>query len=146
MAIDIPTGARVALNLQDPDSMAFDPLGDLVLDSQSDMELIIVHHAGQHNQSVYRLPLTLNGSSVAIDDTVFATASHGIILVSDRDGETVYKISKGKFSPRAAYSATPTSVAALDLDTGVLTNIVTGMVSPHGMAFISDKEDDQGEQ
>lgn len=43
-AIDIRTGSLVKLNLQDPDSMILDPLGDLVLDSQADAELILVHH------------------------------------------------------------------------------------------------------
>jgi len=135
-AIDIPTDTTVALNLQDPDSMIFNPLGDLVLDSQADAELIIVHRPGEADQSVYHLALTQHGAPVQIDDTVFATASHGVILVSDRDGETVYAISRNIFSPSAAYSATPSSVAALDPDTGVLTDVVTGMVSPHGMAFI----------
>ncbi|MFI5113969.1 MAG: hypothetical protein ACHP7J_02410 [Terriglobales bacterium] len=136
-ATDIPTNTPTALNLQDPDSMIFNPLGDLVLDSQADSELIVVHHLGYADQSAYHLAITQNGSPVQIDDTIFATASHGVILVSDRDGETVYAISRNIFSPDAAYSATPTSVAALDLDTGVLTDIVTGMVSPHGMAFIN---------
>ena len=138
-AIDIPTDTPVTLNLQDPDSMIFNPLGDLVLDSQADAELIIVHHVGFFDQTAYHLALTQNGSPVQIDDTVFATSSHGVILVSDRDGETVYAISRELFSPAAAYSATPTTVAALDPDTGVLTDIVTGMVSPHGMAFIKTK-------
>lgn len=136
-AINIPTNTPVALNLQDPDSMIFNPLGDLVLDSQADAELIIVHHPGFTDQSVYHLGLRQKGSPVQIDDTIFATSSHGVILVSDRDGETVYAISRNIFSPNAAYSATPTSVAELNQDTGVLTDIVTGMVSPHGMAFIS---------
>jgi hypothetical protein len=135
-ATNIPTDTPVALNLQDPDSMIFDPLGDLVLDSQADAELIIVHRPGFPNQGVYHLPLRQHGAPVQIDDTIFATSSHGVILVSDRDGETVYAISRNIFSPSAAYSATPTSVAELDLNTGVLKNIVTGMVSPHGMAFI----------
>jgi hypothetical protein len=135
-ATDIPTNTPIGLNLQDPDSMIFNPLGDLVLDSQADAELIIVHHVGFADQSVYHLGLTENGSAAQIDDTIFATSSHGVILVSDRDGETVYAISRNIFSPGAAYSATPTAVAALDSDTGVLTDIVTGMVSPHGMAFI----------
>jgi hypothetical protein len=135
-ATDIPTDTPIGLNLQDPDSMIFNPLGDLVLDSQADAELIIVHHAGFDDQSVYHLGLTENGSAAQIDDTIFATSSHGVILVSDRDGETVYAISRNIFSPGAAYSATPTAVAALDSDTGVLTDVVTGMVSPHGMAFI----------
>jgi hypothetical protein len=136
-AIDIPTNTPLGLNLQDPDSMIFNPLGDLVLDSQGDAELIIVHHPGFTDQSVYHLGLTQNGAAVQIDDTVFATASHGVILVSDRDGQTVYAISRNIFSAGAAYSATPSSVAELNQDTGVLTNIVTGMVSPHGMAFIN---------
>lgn len=136
-ATDIPTNTPVGLNLQDPDSMIFNPLGDLVLDSQADAELIIVHHAGYVDQSVYHLALTENGASSQIDDTVFATSSHGVILVSDRDGETVYAISRDIFAPSAAYSATPTAVAALDPSTGILTDVVTGMVSPHGMAFIN---------
>jgi len=136
IATDIPTDAPVALNLQDPDSMIFNPLGDLVLDSQADAELIVVHHAGYVDQSVYRLPLRQKGAPVQIDDTIFTTASHGVILVSDRDGETVYAISRNIFGPSAAYSATPTSVAALDPETGKLTDVVKGMVSPHGMAFI----------
>jgi hypothetical protein len=136
-AINIPTNTPVALNRQDPDSMIFNPLGDLVLDSQADAELIIVHHAGYPDQSVYHLGLKQKGAPVQIDDTIFATSSHGVILLSDRDGQTVYAISRNIFSPNAAYSATPTSVAELNQDTGVLTDIVTGMVSPHGMAFIS---------
>jgi len=135
-AVDIPTNAPVSLNLQDPDSMIFNSLGDLVLDSQADAELIIVHHPGYTDQSVYHLGLTENESAAQIDDTVFATSSYGVILVSDRDGETVYAISRNIFAPSAAYSATPAAVAELDPNTGVLTDIVTGLVSPHGMAFI----------
>ena len=139
-AINIPNENPITLNLQDPDSMTFDPLGDLVLDSQADSELVIVHHPGSVSQSVYHLALTLNGALVQIDDTVFATSSHGVILVSDRDGETVYAITKDIFSPSAAYSATPTSVGRLNMDTGAITSVVTGMVSPHGMAFIGENQ------
>ena len=51
-ATDIPTDTPIALNLQDPDSMIFNPLGDLVLDSQADAELILIHRAGYPDQSV----------------------------------------------------------------------------------------------
>jgi hypothetical protein len=142
-ATEIPTNTTTFLNLQDPDSMICNAFGDLVLDSQSDAELIVVHRPGHADQSVYQLPITQNGSRVQIDDTVFATASHGVILVSDRDGETVYAISRNIFAPGAAYSATPSSVAALDQDTGVLTDVVTGMVSPHGMAFVPSGSGEQ---
>jgi hypothetical protein len=138
-ATDIPTDAPVTLNLQDPDSMIFNQFGDLVLDSQADGELIIVHHLGFTDQTVYHLGLSLNGGATQVDDTVFATATHGVILVSDRDAGaagTIYAISKNIFSPGAAYTAALTSVGSLDFNTGVITNVVTGMVSPHGMAFI----------
>jgi hypothetical protein len=135
-ALDVATGNLVTLNLQDPDSMIFDPLGDLVLDSQADGELIILRHAGFADQEVFHLGLTVGGAPTQIDDTIFPTSSEGIILVSDRDGETVYAITKPIFAPGAAYSATPNSVGELDFNTGVITPVVTGMVSPHGMTFI----------
>jgi hypothetical protein len=138
-ATDIPTDAPLTLNLQDPDSMIFNRFGDLALDSQADGELILVHHLGLTDQSVYHLGLTLNGGATQVDDTIFATATHGVILVSDRDAGVagiIYSISKNIFSPGVAYSAALTSVGSLDFDTGVITNVVTGMVSPHGMAFI----------
>jgi hypothetical protein len=141
-ATDIPTDTPVTLNLQDPDSMIFNRFGDLVLDSQADAELIIVHHLGYIDQSVYHLALTLNGAAAQVDDTIEATSTYGTILVSDRDAGAagiVYAISKNIFSPGAAYTATPTSVGSLDFDTGVITNVVTGMVSPHGMAFIAER-------
>jgi hypothetical protein len=139
IATDIPTDTPVTLNLQDPDSMIFNQFGDLVLDSQADGELIIVHHPGATDQSVFHLGLSLNGSSTQVDDTVFATSTHGTILVSDRDAGSagiVYAISRNIFSPGAAFTAALTSVGTLDFDTGVITNAVTGLVSPHGMAFI----------
>lgn len=139
VATDIPTDTPLTLNLQDPDSMSFNQFGDLVLDSQADGELIIVHHLGAVDQSVYHLLLSLNGSGTQVDDTLFATSTHGTILVSDRDAGSagiVYAISKNIFSPGAAYTAALTSVGTLDFDTGVITNVITGLVSPHGMAFV----------
>jgi hypothetical protein len=140
IATDIPTDTPLTLNLQDPDSMIFDQFGDLVLDSQADGELIVVHHLGYTDQTVHHLGLALNGSATQVDDTIFATSTYGTILVSDRDAGAagiVYAISKNVFAPGAAYTATPNSVGSLDFSTGVVTNIATGMVSPHGMAFIA---------
>jgi len=139
IATDIPTDTPLTLNLQDPDSMVFNRFGDLVLDSQADGELIIVHHLGSTDQSVYHLAISLGGSTNQLDDTVFPTASHGTILVSDRDAGSagiVYAISRNVFSPAAAYTATLTSVGTLDFNTGVISNVVSGLVSPHGMAFV----------
>jgi len=138
-ATNIPTNSPAKLNLQDPDSMFINQFGDLVLDSQADGELIIVHHVGAVDQSVYRLGLRLSGKGTQVDDTIFPTASHGTILVSDRDAGSagiVYAISKDIFSPATAYTAALTSVGTVNFDTGLITNVVTGLVSPHGMAFV----------
>jgi hypothetical protein len=140
IATNVTTDTPATLNLQDPDSMIFDPFGDLVLDSQADGELIIVHRLGFPDQDVFRLNLSLKGAATQVDDTIFATSTYGVILVSDRDAGAagvVYAISKDVFAPGAAYTATPNSVGNLNMNTGVITNVVSGMVSPHGMAFIS---------
>jgi hypothetical protein len=137
-AIDIPTGQQVTLNLQDPDSMTYNFGGDIVLDSQADGELVMVHNPGAGNQSVYRVLLTANGSGTTIDDTIFPTASAGFMLVADTGGDAVYKITAPYLQPGSAYSASDTEgfVGRLEAETGVLTPVVTGMVSAHGMAFL----------
>ncbi|MGA9964650.1 MAG: hypothetical protein WBQ10_05555 [Terriglobales bacterium] len=136
IATDITSGHPIQLNLQDPDSMTTDMEGDLILDSQADAELIFVHHPGFTDQGVFHLALTSGHTSAQIDDTVLAYSSQGVILVSDRDGETVYSITAPFFGPSEAYSAGPTFVGRLNTHTGVLIPVVTGMVSPHGMTFI----------
>ena len=137
-AVDISTGQGVALNLQDPDSMTFNIAGDIVLDSQSDGELVVVRNPGSGNQKVFRVLLTAGGQSTTVDDTVFLTSSSGVMLVSDRDGETVYAITAPFLEPGSAYSASDSGgfVGGLNFITGKLTPVVTGMVSPHGMAFV----------
>jgi hypothetical protein len=49
--IDVPTGANITLKLTDPDSMILDFLGNIVLDSQGDQELIIVSNPWPHQPS-----------------------------------------------------------------------------------------------
>ena len=86
-AIDVPTGATIKLNLQDPDSMTLDPQGNIVLDSQADQELIYVTHPGESNQEALRLPLSFLSAGkfipVETDDTAFVTGSDGFILFAD---------------------------------------------------------------
>lgn len=137
-AIDIPTGQPVTLNLQDPDSMTYNFGGDIVLDDQGDGQLVMVRNPGQSNQSVYRVLLTENGQMTTIDDTVFPTSSAGVMLVADTGGDAVYEITAPYLEPGSAYSASDTEgfVGRLEVETGVLTPVVTGLVSGHGMAFI----------
>ena len=148
-AIDIPTDATVPLNLQDPDSMTLDPLGNIVLDSQGDNELIIVSNPESPNQRVLRLPLSYLKSGVPTpvetDDTAFVTSSEGFILFADKVLNAVYKISKNAFVPGTAYTAADGGpfVGTLDMTTGVITPIVSGLGNPGGMVFVDTSLHDQ---
>jgi hypothetical protein len=90
-AIDIPTDATVKLNLQDPDSMTLDPLGNIVLDSQADQQLIIVSRPRDPTQRVLRLPLTYltptGPVAVETDDTAFVTSSEGFLSLRGQRAE-----------------------------------------------------------
>jgi hypothetical protein len=138
----------VTLNLQDPDSMTLDPRGDILLDSQADSELLIVQHPGTPAQSVLQVPLSSPFGTPQSDDTIFTPGKQGFILVADTPANIVYAIHKSKGSPDGAYTAalagTTGFVGTLDLESGQLTPVVTGLQSPHGMAFVpaSDQDDD----
>ena len=146
------TGKNETLNLQDPDSMIVDPLGELVMTSQGDGELIIVRHPGLSCQSAFVVSLTskAGGSTIGntqLDDTVFTNESAGELLVADKSLNAIYVITAPYFAA-AAYSAvsvfaTPSApnpiesfVGQTNLTTGFVTPIVTGMSDPGGMAFI----------
>ena len=149
MATSVLTGATVKLNLQDPDSMILDPFGELVLDSQADGELVVVHFPGQSCQSAFVVPLTYPTptgptpfAGLMADDTAFATSNSGFIIFADKDLQTVFKIAAPYFFIGAAYTAfqddtgTFGFVGATDFSTGVSTPIITGLGNPGGMAFI----------
>jgi hypothetical protein len=151
-AIDVPTDATVQLNLQDPDSMTLDPLGNIVLDSQADQELIIVSNPGTEGQQALRLPLSYQApsgsTSVETDDTAFVTSSEGFLLFADKGLNTVFTVSRNAFVPGAAYTAADGGpfVGTLDLTTGVITPVVTGLMGPGGMVFVDTSVQNRGPQ
>lgn len=122
--------------------MTLDPLGNIVLDSQGDQELIIVSHPGESAQRALRLPLsylTPGGPvSVETDDTAFITSTDGFLLFADKGLNAVYTLGKKAFVPGTAFTAADGGpfVGTLDLTTGIVTPIVTGLVGPGGMVFV----------
>jgi hypothetical protein len=137
--IDIAKGSTVVSQQSDPDSLKVDASGDLVLDSQADGDLIFLNSPGSPNQARLRLHLT-NGTNtqITVDDTVFPTAPAGTILVVDTSADTVYAVKSNAYQPGGAYSASDSDgiLGKVDLSTGLVTPIVTGMQSPHGALFI----------
>jgi hypothetical protein len=147
-AIDIPSDTNKKLNLQDPDSMTLDTLGNIVLDSQADQELIIVGNPGTSQQRVLVLPLSYNLPSGLVrgevDDTAFVTSSDGFILFADKNLNTVFKLSKVGFPPGEAYTAADAGpfVGTIDMTTGNITPVVTGLGNPGGLVFVDTTKHD----
>jgi hypothetical protein len=134
--------------LQDPDSMTLDPLGNIVLDSQADQELIYVTHPGEANQQALRLPLSFLAAGAAVpvetDDTAFVTSSQGFILFADKGLNTVFKLTRTGFVPGSAYTAADGGpfVGTLDLTSGTVTPVVTGISNPGGLVYVDTSKQD----
>jgi hypothetical protein len=137
--IDVTTGKSVVAQQSDPDSLKVDPSGNLVLDSQQDGDLIFLNAPGSPNQVGYRLHLS-NGAptQVTVDDTVFPTRASGTIYVADTAADVIYAVTSTVFPPNSAYSASDTTgvLGRVDLETGQLVAVITGMQSPHGALFV----------
>jgi hypothetical protein len=138
--IDITTGKPVIAAQSDPDSFKVDPSGNLVLDSQEDGDLVFLNGPGFPNQVGYRLHLTSSSTTqVTVDDTVFPTQASGTIYVADTPANIVYAVTSNVFPPNSAFTAASDTnfyVGRIDLQTGKITPIITGMQGPHGELFL----------
>jgi hypothetical protein len=137
-AIDIPTGDTVTLNLTDPDSLAVDGRGNIVLDDQQDAKLVFIRHPLTDEQTVGRLNITTAAGPTTLDDTAFAPSQASFLLVADVAGNTVYRVDSAfGFEPGTAYSTSDTTgiIGVLNLDTGVVTPIAKGFGSTRGAIF-----------
>lgn len=142
-------GTQVPLNLTDPDSLAIDSSGDLVLDSQADGKLVVIKNPGL-SQSVSVLTLTLfsdsDGPVTPVDDTRWVPApgptATTFMLFTDAKN-TTYRLDAA-FAKGDAYSNGQGQVTKLDTKTGHLTPVATSvgnasaLADPHGMVFIAE--------
>jgi hypothetical protein len=124
-------------NIGDPDSMTLDPAGELVLDNRSDLSLYIVRAPTAANP-LLRVPLTLDGSPVEVNDTIFVTSSAGTLFITDTSANAIYTLTKPYFPANEVYTAANKAgdIGLVDLNTGVVTPVVTGLKGPHGLAFL----------
>jgi hypothetical protein len=127
----------------DPDSMTLDPAGELVLDNRSDDSLYIVRTSSA-TKPVLRVPLTLNDAVVEVNDTIFTTSATtgvastaGTIFITDTTANAIFMLTKPYFPSNEVYTAANVvnDVGLVDLNTGVVTPVVTGFQGVHGLAF-----------
>ena len=146
-ATNAVTGAKVTLNLSDPDSSEVVPWGttrfggDFVLDSQGDGELIFLSHPDTRQQRATVLPL-----STQVDDTAFVTDPHGTLFVVDNSLNEIIAIT-GAFHRGETFSAVPNdstvipgNLGSLNLATGQITAFGSGFANPHGLLFLADTD------
>ncbi len=139
----LPANTAVTLNMTDADSSAIDPAGDLVVDSQQDSELVFIKNLGGSSAAAASvLPLSLYGNPWPVDDTRWAPSagSSGVtpfMLFSDNKGQTIYRVdAAGGFTVGQAYSAAQGMIVQTDTSTGILTPVIMGLNSPHGLIFV----------
>lgn len=139
----VTNGVETTDVIGDPDSMTLDPAGELILDNRSDDSLYIVRDPKAHNP-VLRVPLTLGGNPVEVNDTIFTTsATNGIsstagtVFITDTSANAIYMLTKPYFPANEVYTAANVAniVGLVDLNTGVVTPVATGFKGVHGLAF-----------
>lgn len=136
-ATDLIANSKVTLNEVDPDSLTVDTKGDLVLVNQAGNELVLISNPGTSQQKVSRIPV---GSQ--LDDTVWATAAQGRLMVVDGGENSTYWISASHFVVDTIFTQTPNDsgvaglVGVVDPSTGIVTPIIIGFSKPTGMIFV----------
>jgi hypothetical protein len=147
-AIDAVSGAPVTLNLSDPDSNAVVPsssprfAGDFMLDSQGDSNLVFAGNPGTPSQSLTSLMLTSTSGAPQVDDVSWTSTPHGTLLMVDAQLNQIDAIT-GPLGMGTAFTAIPSGttplsgdLATIDLSTGAVTPVITGLGSPKGLLYV----------
>lgn len=138
---NIATGMTQPIIANDPDSLKVRPNGDLQLTSGDDATLTVVHDPLLADQSVSFLQLTdPSGTAISggLDDVITATAASGTFFLADTSNNDVLRIAATGLTPGSLFADIGTTKALdlVDASTGVVTPLVAGLGSPHGLAFV----------
>lgn len=126
-----------SLPINDPDSLKLLPDGSLILSSGSDDALTIVSHPGtaQQTASFVQLP-----AGFSPDDTIVPTASSGVFTIGNQGANDVVQVRVSGLNTHDLYAdiTAKNELVQIDPATGKITPVLTGLVSPHGLAFTPD--------
>jgi len=139
---NLATGKTGSTTITDSDSLIQTPTGDLALTGEADKQIVFIHNPGTGGQTASFLSLLAPGGAPVSgkpDDTVYPTATDGFIYLADTGANTVYKLTATGLTPGSVYVDVGTEFGSLDMSTGVVTPIFTG-VSPHGAQFVATPE------
>jgi hypothetical protein len=137
-ATDVTTSTPVTLNEVDPDSIALDSSGNLVLVNQGGSEFVFIANPGTTTQTVTRL-----ATATQLEDPVWIPSAAGELLVVDGKANTIYAV-RTQFVPGTVYTETPddSSIASMlgtiNLTTGVVSPQIIGFKKATGLLFVAD--------
>jgi hypothetical protein len=137
-AVDGVSGSGRPYNLTDPDRLAADNHGNLVLTAPADALLMTIRNPGTDTQRLVATPLDNRAA-----DTVWTSTSAGRFLIVDGAQDTIYSVEWGgmrgmAFSEVSTDPGRAGFVGTVDLRTGAIRPMITGLSRPSGLAFIAE--------
>lgn len=136
---NLATGKMGTATIADSDSLIQTPSGDLALTGEADQKIVFIHNPGAANQTESFISLLgTNGAAItgSPDDTAYPTATNGYFYIADTGADKVYRLTATGLAAGSVYVDVGSEFGSLDLSTGVVTPIFTG-VSPHGVQFVA---------
>lgn len=126
------------LPMTDPDSLKLLPNGSLLLTGEADGAFIFINHPGTSHQT--ESFVTLPSGDIP-DDAIMPTASSGTFYISNQGGNDVVAVQVSVLDRHDLYAdiANKGELVQIDPTTGVVTTLVTGLSSPHGLLFVASK-------
>ena len=144
----VQTGLTSNVNEPDIDSLKSTPNGSLVLTTEGDGpgccdpvgEFTLISDPGTTGQTVTNVPVTNGGDNVSgIDDVIFPGSTEGWLYVAETGNDNVDKVWLSGLDPNTPIVAIGGlgEVALVNPTTGdVISPLISGLDSPHGMDFI----------
>jgi hypothetical protein len=133
----------------DPDSLNLTPSGGLMLSSGDDGQLIFVLNPASNDQKVAFLSLLTpaRGPVSGLDDALFVTSQAGTFYLSDTGNNRVLKIEIENNAPGTLYACVGSlnQFATVSLTTGIVTPVVSNLNAPHGLVFMPNEQQNEGD-
>jgi hypothetical protein len=133
----------------DPDSLKLTPGGALMLSSGDDGQLVFVLNPGTDDQKMAFLSL-LTPSKMRVsglDDAIFPGSEAGTLYLSDTGNNRVLKIKLEDITEGSLYACVGSlnQFVRVDIPTGIVTPVISNLNAPHGLAFVGDNIENQGD-
>lgn len=131
--------AKMVPKVADPDSLKLAPNGDLVQTSGDRNALVFIANPGEASQKVSYLPLTgpHHVKVTGLDDSMFVTAASGRLFITETGANRVMVADLTGVTPGSllANVGSLKALGLIDMKTGVVTPVASGLSGPHGLAF-----------